>query len=644
MKRTFSADVCQDFDQSSHLEWLLTNGIGGYASGTISGANTRRYHGHLVAATKPPTERTVLLANLEATVEIGNESIGISTNEHDGAIYPQGYKVMDLCEVGHAYVRWHFVFGNGAVSKTIALVPGRNEAVVFYRNEGATPLTLRIRPLVCHKFYHANFNVQEYYPDSLLFEPNATFISHGGTVLNIFHRDAVRTASTGWYYRFKHQREAERGLNPNDDYFCPCELEYRLKPDETCSLFMTTEAQPSYDFRLLPEYEATDVREGLVEASRKFLVKTPERTTILAGYPWLTDWGRDTMISIPGICLETERVSAAKDILKGYAARLSQGLIPNRFAGKGETIEYNTADATLWFGNAIYLTLQKSWDVAFARKAHKWLGEIIDWHIKGTHSGIRLDQEDGLLVQGDESQPLTWMNAKTAERIVTPRRGKAIEVNGLWANLLRVMEWLSINLDHDPESFRKLAEQTEASIKGKFWQEDLGYYFDTIEPYDASFRPNQLIAMALPFTPLRDECARTAIDEVERHLLTPFGLRTLNEGNPDFNAEFHGAPLARQLAYHQGTAWPWLLGQYVSAVLNITGDVVRAEQAISQVMTALDEYGVHGIAELYAGVENQYPAGSPFQAWSMAEILRAIGHIEQYKAQLVRTQLVENPT
>jgi len=309
-----------------------------------------------------------------------------------------------------------------------------------------------------------------------------------------------------------------------------------------------------------------------------------------------------------------------------------QGLIPNRFVEKGEHPDYNTVDATLWFANAIYKTLQVEWQDDFAREMSKVLENVYDWHVRGTLFGIKVDGSDGLLSQGADGVQLTWMDAKVGDWVVTPRHGKPVEINALWINALRVLEWLSETLEkagfgkelaHKASFYRKEAERAASSFELKFWHENLGHYLDTVDPDDATMRPNQVIAMAVPFTPVDPNHAKRALGAVERELLTPVGLRSLGQKEPGYKGKYVGPLPELDAAYHQGTVWPWLMGSYVTATVRFTGDRKEGKKLLRYAKDMLSEYGLGGIAEVYDGDLPQSPGGCPYQAWSLAEFLRA---------------------
>jgi predicted glycogen debranching enzyme len=622
MSFTLDREDCQNLAISARKEWLLTNGMGGFAMGTVSGINTRRYHGLLVAATQPPATRMVLLAGLECNIEIDGQDIGLSTNQYPGALFPEGYRYLDKFEVGDQ-ATWHFQGDHFSLSRSLVLHEGKNAVTVRYRNNGKQTLTLLIRPLVCHKPYHKNFTESPTYPNKLAFPEDQTVITHDGVSLFLLHRAAFRTPVQGWYYRFEHSIEIERGLPPRDDLFCPCELRYSLKPGTSIEIVASTEGNiEPHDFGT--KSISTELIPALQAAAKKFLVRTDERTSIIAGYPWFTDWGRDTMISLPGICLHTGNVSEARRILTDYSRQMRQGIIPNRFVEAGEQPEYNTVDATLWFVNAVYRTVQAEWDQIFAQAMAIVLAKVYDWHVRGTFYGIKVDPKDGLLSQGEEGVQLTWMDAKIGDWVVTPRHGKPVEINGLWINALRVMEWLASKLgDAASATYNDAATKAESNFDKKFWSERRGHYLDTADPDDVSLRPNQVIAMALPFGPANGDKAVRALKCVEAELVTDRGLRTLAPTESGYKGRYKGALPDLDAAYHQGTVWPWLLGPYLSACKRVRGSASLEswKGAFHEMML---EDGIGGIAEVYDGDEPRSPGGCPWQAWSVAELLRVL--------------------
>lgn len=619
---SLDSQQCKNLAVSTRREWLLPNGIGGFAMGTASGINTRRYHGLLIAAVNPPTDRRLLLAGIDGHASYGGTKLGLSSNQYPGAIYPDGYEFLESFSVSDRAV-WTYRRGQVKVQKTVYVVAGENAVLIEYKNVGSKGIELSLSPLVCHRDFHANFAERESYPQSIQIGSEQTVIEEDGVELVISHPGAMRSPVAGWYYRFEHQRELERGLDPRDDLFCPCELSYTLQAGESASIFASvSEAPPA---SLPPEASSGDLSltSRLKEAAMKFLVTTESRTTILAGYPWFSDWGRDTMIALPGICLETGHVAEARQILRDYASQLRHGLIPNRFVERGEIPDYNTVDATLWYGNAVYKTLLADWDEMFATEMVKVLEQVIWHHRHGTDFGIMVDPADGLLKQGEPGLQLTWMDAKIGDWVVTPRHGKPVEINGLWINLLRITVWLKAKLGVDWSAEETLANLATKSFEEKFWHEARGHYFDTVEPGDASMRPNQVIAMSLPFSPCREDRAERALAVIERDLLTPVGLRTLGPNEPSYIGRFEGPVRELDAAYHQGTVWPWLMGPYISARARFGGEISSLRKTLKHSIEMLADSGFAGISECYDGDPPHRPNGCPWQAWSVGEYLRA---------------------
>lgn len=620
MAYRFDQEQCRNLEFSSRHEWLLTNGAGGYAMGTIAGLNTRRYHGLLVSCNEETLERTLLLANIECSIQADGNPIALSTNQYPGAIFPEGYQYLESFEVDQKAL-WRWRAGRCRLEKAHWLVRHENAAVVCYRNIGDTPFTLILRPLVAHRSYHGDFHENPNYPQRMLFDKQATAVIADPTPIRIEHQGAERVPVQGWYYRFEHARELDRGLTFREDLFCPCELRYELAPGESIRLLVNTYAEMdlSEPDNLSP---SGTLGTALEKASAAFLIDKPGYESIIAGYPWFTSWGRDTMIALPGLCLHTGKVDLARRILMRYAEYLDRGLIPNRIV-EGGMADYNTVDATLWFVQALYATLEAEWEPSFAEFAHECIKNVLHWHRKGTSFGIRVDLEDGLLTQGAEGEQLTWMDAKINDWVVTPRHGKPVEVNGLWVNALWVMAWLCKKLGKQAWRYERAAKFAQESFEKKFWCSSRGHYFDTVDPYDALLRPNQLIAMSLPFGPAKGERALQALSLIEKELLTPFGLRTLGPAEPGYRGRYEGPLPELDASYHQGTVWPWLMGPYITAMVKLRGEKVEAKRILKAGREMLAEYGIGGLAEVYDGDSPQAAGGCPWQAWSVGEWLRA---------------------
>lgn len=612
---------CQDIRFSGRKEWLLTNGLGGFAMGTPAGVNIRRYHGLLVASVKPPTDRWVLLAGIDATASVGSSVLPLSSNRYRGAIHPKGYTQMVCFRYGDHLTK-EFSGEGITVRKEIGMTWGENTTTCRWTNICPQPIALSLKPLVCHQFYHGSFKANDSYPQAMDTRDGCTRITDQGISLFLHHQGAEVNPSHGWYYHFEHEIEAERGLDAYRDLFCPMELKVHLMPDQSFTLTASTEENPTaYEFKA--SSAKWSLEESLRQSTKHFLIETPQRTSILAGLPWFTDWGRDTMISLPGICLAQGRFQEARQILRSFAAQMVQGLIPNRFVDQGEEPDTNTVDATLWFGHAIHQTLETEWNQEFAREAIEWLKESCRWHVEGTLFGIQVDPEDGLLTQGEEGVQLTWMDVKIDDWVVTPRLGKPIEINALWINFLRVIEWLSERLDEDGLIYRLAAEKAESNFNSAFWRDSLGWFLDTADPDDGSLRPNQVIAMSLPFSPIASGKAVKALTVVREHLVTPKGLRTLSPGTMNFVPRFDGDMKSRDAAYHQGTVWPWLTGCYITALIKHGLPTAWVDEVLDPIEEMLCDQGLGGIAEVYDAEPPQRAQGCPWQAWSTAEIFRA---------------------
>ncbi len=617
----FEGEGLRDPSGIGGREWLLPDGRGGYAMGTLSGLATRRYHGLLVAALDPPARRTLLLGAVDASAHAGaggdEREIALGANAYPGAIFPDGLTPLRSVEVLPDSVAWRYEGEGMAVEKTVRVAP--SAARLEYRNAGDAPVLLVLRPLVAYRDHNGEFSRSDGYPDRLELYPARTEVTYGGTTLMLHHAGAERTPVEGWYYRFVHARETARGLPGQDDLYCPCELRFELAPGGSAFFEASLDTVPATPSE--PRAPGETLRERLEDAARVFVVAGREGPAILAGYPWFSDWGRDAMIALPGLLLATGRVAEARELLARYGGAMNRGLVPNRFGETGGA-DYNTADATLWFFDAVWRTLAAEWEDSFAERMRVLLEASVDWHVRGTLYGIKVDPGDMLLTQGERGVQLTWMDAKIDDWVVTPRHGKPVEINALWANALEILGRLRERLGLDPQPYRDMAAQARASFERSFWHEVRGHYLDTFEPDDASLRPNQVVAMALSFSPCEPEHARRALAIVRDELLTPVGLRTLGPKEPGYQGRFRGGLRELDAAYHQGTVWPWLLGAYLTALVRYEGDVAGARAIWEGTAGMLGEMGIGGLAECYDGDEPREANGCPWQAWSVAESLR----------------------
>lgn len=661
MKISFGPGVCADLHAGESREWLETNGLGGYASGTVGGTRTRRYHGLLIAATRPPVSRSLLLAKVEEVLVVGEAAYALSANRYPNTVYPLGYQYL----VGFRldpYPVWTYEAGGVRLEKSVFMLHGENTTCVRYQVvsvEGGAPsdpVRLEIRPLVAfrdhHQLTHENGRLD---PRVELKEGCASLQPYAEQpAMHLAHDATEITVAGDWYRRFQLHEEQARGLDFEEDLFSPCRLAFDLGRTGTATVIASTEERDAAHWESYRRQELTR-RERLLEAAPSraplaraltlaadaFLAARGELTTIVAGYPWFTDWGRDTMIALPGLTLTTGRAEVAKSILLAFAGHVSEGMLPNRFPDAGEEPEYNTVDATLWFFEAIRAWVDHTGDFPFvAEHLYPVLGEILDWHVRGTRFGIRVDS-DGLLAAGEAGWQLTWMDAKVGNWVVTPRWGKPVEIQALWYNALRIMERFAGEWgDREREvACAALADRARSAFEELFWNPETRCLYDVVEGRvgeevrpDASIRPNQILAVSLPYTMLSTARARAVVEAVEEHLRTPYGLRSLARGDRAYRGRCEGDVWSRDGAYHQGTVWGWLIGPFFTAYLRVHAGSPESRAQVRSWLSAfeahLSEAGLGQVSEIFDGDPPHTPRGCYAQAWSVAELLRVIAELE----------------
>ncbi|MGI4787984.1 MAG: amylo-alpha-1,6-glucosidase [Janthinobacterium lividum] len=649
-----SGDILQHWDTSSSREWLITNGIGGYASSSLSGANTRRYHGLLVPAFSPPLGRAVLLSKAEEEIRVEDQLYQLSANKYPSVVQPQGFRHLTYFST-RPVPTFTFIFHEETVvlEKRIWMAHGLNTVYIQYTLvKSPEPVKLGIVPLLAYKDYHTEQHRWDGFTAELTHEADGRlkFVAFptANPLFMTMKPPFGFVDHSGWFFNFEHPREQERGLDFTEDLYCPGRFSGILSPGQTITLIATveTETPEEPEIALTQEIarqkallETAGVKPGdtahetLTLAADQFVIENSEkvaRATIMAGYPWFTDWGRDTMISLPGLCLTTKRFSVAKEILSAFAGAVHNGLLPNRFSDNGTGAEYNTVDASLWFFQAIYAYAEASGDWQFAQtEMLPVLQTILKAHIDGTDYNIGVDPADGLLHAGQPGVQLTWMDAKVGDWVVTPRIGKPVEINALWHNALCVAAEIADRAGQAPfaADCRTRAAQAKDSFWHLFWNPATHSLFDVIgsdgQP-DASLRPNQIFAVSLPFPVIDGERAKSVVDVVASQLLTPFGLRTLAPGSPDYHPHYApGDQTARDGAYHQGTVWAWLLGAFCEAHFKAYGDKAKTRGLLADLLkTGLTEYGIGTLAEICDADSPYAPNGCPAQAWSVAEVLR----------------------
>ncbi|UCG05047.1 MAG: glycogen debranching enzyme N-terminal domain-containing protein, partial [Desulfobacterales bacterium] len=579
MKISFDQNITQNFSEAICREWIETNGLGGWASSTIIGANTRRYHGVLVVD-RPTVGRMVLLSKLDETIETDDQRFELSTNIYPGAIHPQGFRYLQKFSKS-LFPTFTFELAGIRLQKTIAGVYSKNMTLILYKVIYApSSFILEFRPFVAgrdyHSLMHANnainwdFSYQEEIFSARPYE--------GLPELFIHIPGALFEADQGWYYNFEYPVEKFRGLDFQEDLFTYGVFKCNLRAGDDLGVVVSTHNPNGLDAFVLFDKEkerrqglsiglkvVDEISTALTLAADQFIVtRGNDSKTIIAGYHWFSDWGRDTMISLPGLTLATKRFNDAKEIIRTFAQSVSQGMIPNRFPETGEEPEYNTADATLWFFVAIFKYLRHTGDKEFVKdEVMPVLQDIIEWHERGTRYNIHVDN-DGLLYGGEPGVQLTWMDAKIGDYVVTPRTGKAVEINALWCNALAIFASLSKYFDQMDQArhYAKKTFQVKKRFEEVFWYEKGGYLYDFIDgdTCDTSIRPNQIFALCLPYQILEGEKAKRVLQVIEDHLLTPFGLRSLAPQDPKYRSLYTGSSYQRDSAYHQGPVWSWLLG------------------------------------------------------------------------------------
>lgn len=680
-------DVCKDVQSGLNREWLVTNGLGGYGSGSIVGATTRSYHGLLVAALRPPVERTVLVTKIDEEVAFPDGHVlKLGVNEYQrGVIDPHGYMYLETVSLeGDVPCFTYRLTETLTLDKRIWMEYGKNTTYVQYSLRGVldneknteTPLTLTLSPFCLSRDYHSTTQGAldwHFLVDSQGNRCRVRAFDGAPPYQLVANPSASFTATHLWYWRVLHRRDSERGLADQEDVYQPGVFRMQVAPGMRTALVLSAEAELAPELGSVHHDDYVDqslsrhqrrikqllvvadrftadlqlrnpVQARLIVAADQFIVArpdyskplaekqplhlSPDRKTIIAGYPWFTDWGRDSMISLPGLLLYTGRYSEARGLLKAFASFIHNGLIPNRFPDKGEAPEYNTVDATLWMFHAIDDYLSTTGDWTLLKDLFPTLSEVIEWYIRGTDYNIGVDPTDGLLHAGAPGVQLTWMDAKVGDWVVTPRRGKPVEVNALWYYTLTVMESWAVRLSVDATQYSQLRTQVRQHFAARFWYDVGGYLYDVVDvdgvanQNDASLRPNQLFAASLTRDLLTEEQTASMLQHVTDHLLTPMELRSLSPTDPAYRKHFNGPPFERDGAYHQGTVWPWLIGPYIDVSLRVCNDREALRSLLQPLVQHLWDTCLGTISEVAETEPPFTPAGCFAQAWSVAELLR----------------------
>jgi predicted glycogen debranching enzyme len=642
----FEADICRDLAVATSREWLETNGLGGFASSTIIGLNTRRYHALLTAATNPPVGRVVLLSKLEETLVVNGDRIDLSANQYPGVVHPRGFELLQSFRLDPFPVFTYRV-GDLTIEKSVFMVRGENTTVVQYKATGAlSGAKLELRPLIAFRDYHATTHENGAINAHVEMQDGSACLSPymGLPTLHLGHNAAAVEQTYEWYRNFEYAEEQHRGLDFHEDLFHPLTLTFDLGVNSNAVVIASTELHHTQEAANLEKQERArrkkmvaaapvkdDFVQALTAAADQFIADRGSLKTIVAGYHWFGDWGRDTMISLPGLTLTTGRYDVARSILLEFAKYVDAGMLPNRFPDAGETPEYNTVDATLWYFEAIRQYGEHTGDFeTIQSELYPALVDIIEWHVKGTRHGIRADG-DGLLLAGEPGVQLTWMDAKIGDWVVTPRIGKPVEIQALWYNALRSMEQFARKFgDKKRQTQYKLMATKARENFEQFWNAGANCLYDVVSAAgpDASVRPNQIFAVSLAFPLIEGERAKAVVEKVQAELLTPYGLRTLSPHDAKYIGQYGGDPRMRDSAYHQGTVWPWLMGPFVAAYLKMNGRTpVTIKKSISwlaPLQQHLSEAGLGSISEIFCGDAPHSPCGCIAQAWSVAEALRVL--------------------
>jgi predicted glycogen debranching enzyme len=635
----FGRDICGEFVSATRREWLVTNGTGAYASGTIAGVLTRRYHGLLVASLHPPLGRTATLAKLDGVAAYGDDTYEFASNRwHDGSASPGGERYLQRFELEGTVPVWTWAFADALLEQRIWMERGANTTYVQYSLVRASaPLRLSFLALAEQRDFHSLTHAYDARPSEGIGEGIRFVPFEGSAEIILRARGGTVTARNEWFYGFRYDLEAERGLDCEGDLLHVADVEADLREGGSFAVVASIGHADVDDVRALERRREDDgalakhAPDGapawiaqLAVASDAFIVDRAQTKTVIAGYPWFGDWGRDTMIALPGLTLVTGRTDVARSLLQTFARYLDGGMLPNRFPEVGEIPEYNTADATLWYVEALRAYHAATGDESLVDELFPKLQEIVRAHVEGTRFGIGVDPSDGLLCAGVPGVQLTWMDAKVGDWVVTPRIGKPVEINALWYNALRTIEAFA-RTRGDAGRYGRYAAQAYSSF-GRFWNHERAYCFDVLdgpEGDDPAIRPNALFAVALEHAALAQEHFRSVVDTSARLLLTSNGLRSLSPNDPHYVGSYLGDQRARDGAYHQGTVWAWLLGPFVSAHLRVYNDPAAAARFLEPMSCMLGDGAIGTLGEIFDGDPPFALRGCFAQAWSVAEILRA---------------------
>jgi predicted glycogen debranching enzyme len=651
---SFGRETCGSLEQAERREWLVTNGIGGFASGTVSGNLTRRYHGLLLAALHPPVGRTQMVAKFDETARYDGAEYPLSTNRWvSGTVEPKGYLNIESFQLEGTTPVWRFAIGDALLEKRIWMQQGENTTFVQYSLiRASSALELECKALVNYRDYHSTTRAGNWQMQVENIEHALKVTAFDGAApFYLSCREASIETRHVWHRDFFLPLEQYRGLDTSEDHLLAGVFRVQLQQGQSATIVLSTIPDAELDGTkslaerkrledsLLTAWENTNKLvsstpgwiEQLVLNANQFIVKRelpdePEARSIIAGYHWFGDWGRDTMIALPGLLITTGHFDVARTVLLAFARYVDRGMLPNNFPDAGGTPEYNTVDAALWYFEAVRQYFEATHDTQTVAQIFPVLSEIIEAHLKRTRYNIHADASDGLLYAGTEGVQLTWMDARVGSTVITPRIGKPVEINALWYNALRTMATLAPVAVEAAEPFRKLADKVKTSFS-KFWDETKDYCYDVIDApgigNDASLRPNQIFAVSLPESPLSIAQQKSVVDVCARRLLTSHGLRSLAMGVSDYDGHYGGSPQHRDGIYHQGTVWGWLIGPFVLAHLRVYKNPEMARRFLEPMGKQITTAGLGTLSEIFDGDAPFHPRGCIAQAWTVGEVLRS---------------------
>jgi predicted glycogen debranching enzyme len=651
-------EICGELEIAESREWLVTNGLGGFASGTVAGTATRRYHGLLVAALEPPLRRTLLVNGLDESVQYRDGVHSLATNRwSSGFISPRGYLQIESFHLEGSKPVWKYAFADGLLEKRVWMKQGENTTYVQYsvlRGEG--PIELEGKVLVNYRDFHQTTQAKDWNMQIEALEQGLRVRAFEGAVPFYLKSSGVKwSAQHEWYREFFLPAERERGLDDQEDRLFAGKFECQLRQGESVTIVLSTEEnavldeeearaeQANHEWKLFQAWQAQHDKVcsmrpedepgwlwQLVLAGDQFIVDRifPDQSrgkSVIAGYPWFSDWGRDTMISLPGLTLSLGRPEITRETLRTFARYVQGGLLPNTFPDGGGAPAYNTADASLWYFEALRQYFQSTQDVELIRELFPVLAGMIDAHVHGTPFNIKVDPNDALLSAGGADTQLTWMDARIGDWVVTPRAGKAVEINALWINALHSMAVFAAAVQQPRDGYEKLEEKATRNFQ-KFWNAERECCFDVIDmpsgDRDASLRPNQIFAVSLPISPLAPSQQKAVVKIAAQELLTSHGLRSLGPHESGYKGRCSGDARERDTAYHQGTVWGWLLGPFVLAHYRVFGDAALAQSFLEPLGRTIYSGALGTLGEAFSGEAPFTPCGCPAQAWTVAEVFR----------------------